>query len=398
MARVLLLTHIYPPAIDGGSKIISKIAQYLQKQGHQILVVTSNCTSSDDFSQIKHSTLTQSSPQVISLPVITIFHRPLKLLSKIFPSLKTFSKGPIFSLFPFCKSLKTVLNFHPDYIVAGPLPTTIILYARFFHYLSTHLLHLSTKFLIIPCLHPQDKDFQTPILISTLKKSDFIWCLTNYEKKYLRHRLKITKAKYFVSGLGVDSDFIININKIRYPKEPNLLFIANFSAHKKTELLISAFYELSKQNSNLSLTLLGQKTLYFPQIKMFLKKIPLSARQKINFIFNPTQAQIKKSIDQSSCLILPSIHESFGLVFVESLARGKPIIGTSTPQSLEVIQTLGGGLTFKTNNLQSLINTTNKLIKSLPLSQKLSLTGYQTVKNSYTWDKIGKNLCKKLAI
>jgi len=397
MAKILLITHIYSPAVDGGSKIIAKIGDYLKNHGHKILVITSNCTSTDDFSQKKHSVISHPSA-IISLPVITFFHRPFKLLAKIFPAFTTFSKGPIFKFFPFLSSLKSILQFHPDFIIAGPLPTTIIIYATLLHFLSTKLFHYSTKLLIIPCFHPKDTDFQTPLLISLLKKSDYIWSLTNFEKEYFQKQLKITSPKYFVSGLGVDSDFVISKKYIKYPKKPNLVFIANFSAHKRSELLIEAFDLILKKHPQATLTLLGQKTLYFPQITAFLKTISPQTRKKIKFIFKPSTQQIKQSLDKAYFLILPSVHESFGLVFVESLARGKPIIGTDTPQTAEVINTLKGGLTFKVDNLNSLVKSILKLIDSPPFSKKLGLNGYQTVKNFYTWDKIGENLCQKLSL
>lgn len=393
MARFLLLTHIYPPAVDGGSKLIAKIGNYLERQGHEILVVTSNCTSSDDFSRLKHSTIKHSS-KIISLPVITFLHRPFKLLSKLLPNFKIFSKGPIFSYFP----IKKIINFKPDFIIAGPLPTTIILYARLINYLSNHLFHHSTKLLFVPCFHPLDPDFQKQLLISTLNQAQYLWCLTNFEKKYLQKKLNIKSPKYIVSGLGVDSDFIIDKKDIKYPKHPNIVFVANFSAHKRTELLIQAFEIILKKYPKATLTLLGQKTLYFPQITTFLNTIPLKTLRKIKFIFNPSINQIKKAINQSSCLVLPSIHESFGLVFVESLARGKAIIGADTPQGLEVIKNLKGGLNFKSDNLNSLSQNIIKLISSPKLSQKYALNGYQRVKDFYTWDRIGENLCKKLSL
>lgn len=396
MARFLLLTHIFPPAVDGGSKIIAKIGEYLTKNGHQILVITSDCTSTDDFVSTRRSRLKgdEDGHRIIRLPVITFFHRQFKLLGRIFPVFKTLSKGPIFCPSPFLSSLKAILQFRPDFIIAGPLPTTIIIYASLINHLSTHLFHYSTKLLFIPCFHPNDSDFQNPFLISILKKCDYLWCLTNFEKKYLKNQLKINLPQYFVKGLGVDPTFIIPQNKIRYPNNPRLLFIANFSAHKRTELLIKAFELVLKKYPQAKLTLLGQKTLYFPQITKFLKTISPSTQKNITFIFNPTQVQIKKFIDQATCLILPSIHESFGLVFVEGLARGKAIIGANTPQTKEVIKTLRGGYTFKTDDIFDLRRIIIKTIKS-PL---IGLQGYQTVKNSYTWDKIGKYLCQKLSL
>jgi glycosyltransferase involved in cell wall biosynthesis len=378
VSKIVLLTHIQFPAVDGGSKVILKIGEYLQKKGHLTQTISSNCFSSDDFSKFKPLTHPHG------LPVITILFRPLRLIGKIFPSLLVFSKGPIFSLFPFLKTIIFLKKWHPDIIIAGPFPTTIPLYALLLKKIT------KAKLIIIPCFHPTDSDFQNRFLKSVFNQSDYILALTNTEKKIIS---QISSSKIFVSPLGVDSNFLIDPQKINFPQDPNILFIANFSAHKRTELLINTFKILSKKYPHLSLTLLGQKTLYWPKIEKHLLKTP-----KINLIFNPSQNQIKTAIDKSTLLCLPSIHESFGLVFIESLARGKPIVGANTPQTTEVISSLKGGLTFSTDSVNDLINTLNKLLSSPALCQHLGQNGFQQVKNHYTWDKIVNNLCPILNI
>lgn len=390
VARVLLLTHIYPPAVDGGSRVIAKIGEYLSSHNHQILVITTNCTSTDDFSKNKHPIIKHPA-SILSQPVITIFHRPFKFLGKLFPSLKVFSKGPIFSPISTLKIIIKSIAFKPDLIIAGPLPTTISLYASFLKYLTY------SKLLICPCFHPSDTDFNNKFLLKSLNKTDYLWCLTDYEQKYLSQKLLINRPIFFNSGLGVDNNFITQ--KFSTPPAiPQILFIANFAAHKRVEILLQAFEMLLKDYPKAKLKLLGQKTLYYPQINHYFRSLPLKTRKQIKFVFNPSKELIKSNIDQSSILVLPSIQESFGLVFVESLARAKPVIGASTPQTKEVINKLGGGLIFEKDNSKDLYEKIKILLTDKNIYQKLSLNGYKSVKNNYTWDKIGKNLCQKLAI
>jgi glycosyltransferase involved in cell wall biosynthesis len=214
--------------------------------------------------------------------------------------------------------------------------------------------------------------------------------LTKTEKKLLA---RLSLAKIFVNPLGVDTDFLIKESKIAFPKNPNILFIANFSAHKRFELLLDAFIKLHQNYPTLTFTALGQKTLYWPKIQTKIDSLPV----KINIIFNPTPQEIKQSIDNSTLLCLPSVHESFGLVFIESLARGKPGIGADTPQTAEVIKTIQGGLTFKTDNLSDLISQIKFLIDNPKKAQQLGLDGYRYVKNHLTWDRIGKSLWSKIS-
>ena len=99
MSRFLLMSHIWPPAIDGGSRVIYKMGEYLQTQGHQVSIITTNCRSTDDFTSSRRSQIKfgKDGPNIHRYPVITIFHRPFKLLGRFFPNFKTFAKGPLFS-------------------------------------------------------------------------------------------------------------------------------------------------------------------------------------------------------------------------------------------------------------------------------------------------------------
>ncbi len=358
--NILILTHISPPAIDGGSKVIHQIGDYLQQKGHKILKISSNCSSTDDFTR-------NHQPVNHQLPVYTIFHRPLKLFK--LPLTNILQKGPIFKLIPFIKITHQIYLFKPQLIIAGPLPTTIILYAKFFQKLT------QAKLLIHPSFHPPDPEFQNPIILKILKSADYLWTLTNYENNYFQKQgLKNT----LLLGNGLNHNFLIEPNQIKFPKTPNLLFIGSFSAHKGIDKLLKVFRQLNSTN----LTLAGQKTLYYPQLQ------PLLNLPHLKIFIKPSDQKIKKLIDDCTVLVLPSTQESFGLVLIEAMARGKPVLVNPIPELLELINKTKAGLPFNLKNTKYL----------LAHPQRYGLRGLNYVSHHYTWDKIGQRLCQKLSL
>jgi glycosyltransferase involved in cell wall biosynthesis len=402
--KVLLLTHIFPPAIDGGSKVIYKFGEYLKKQKHEILVLTSNCTSTDDFVNKKNRQSLLSSRNLITrLPVYNSLRRPLKFINLFFPNnsyisdlLKVFQKGPIFKIFPFLKALFSFIKFQPDLIVTGPLPTTSVIYANFIRNILKLTQKKPCRILINASFHQTDNDFSKKPLINCLKKADFIWSLTNFEKKYFINKFKIPTNKIFAVGNGVDDKFIIKNPKINYPDSPSLLFIGSFSAHKRLEILIKSFSKLSKKFPKLTLTLAGQETLFFPQVKNTINKLDLKIIKKIHFIKNFKNQDLKKIIDQSTILVLPSLQESFGLVLIEAMARGKPVITSDIPPLKEFITKTNGGITFETNSETDLTSQICDFLNHQAKYKQHGLNGLEFVKNHYTWDKIGKTLCQNI--
>lgn len=372
--KLLFISHIHPPAVDGGSKIIWRLRDYFQKNGHQTISLGTNLYSTDDFIKI-NPPATKSCRRNVSLLPIYRLHRRLP--------------KPIFKLIPLIKFLVSCIKFHPDFIVVGPLPTSIIFYAKLI------TLFTKSKLIVIPCFHENDPEFTSPLLIKVLRSANLVCTLTNHEKNILTKTYHLRSDNCFTLGAGVDKSFLAKT--ILKPKKQNILFLGNFAAHKQTELLINSFAQISPRYPKLTLTLAGQKTLYYPQILKVFDKLPADIKQKVTLFpkrYGPRA--LKRYLGRCSFLVLPSIHESFGLVFIESLARGRPIIGADIPTVSELIHQTKGGLTFKSQSAKSLAMTISKLLDSPNLVHKLGVNGYQSVKNYYTWDKIGGKLCQKI--
>lgn len=367
------------------------MGEYLQSQGHEIMVITTDTSSTDDFTK-KYKKIIHTQKNVLALPVISWTHRPFKLLSRVFPNFKTLAKGPIFSPKSSFLFLVSSFRFRPDFILTGPLPTLMPVYAKTIISLLKVLKHYRPKLLINASFHPDDPDFQTPVLKNTLKSADFIWTLTQHETNYFHKILKIPKSKLLLLGNGIDKNFIkTKDSKLKFGDYHRLLFVGSFAAHKGLTTLITAF---SKLPSNYKLILAGQKTLYFPVLQKEIKKLPLFVRSRISFVTNFPNNYLSILLDRSDILISPSTQESFGLVLIEALARGKPVIAADIPASIEIISKTGGGLIFKKNDPDDLV----KKILCLPHHLSTHPLAYSSnyLRTHYTWDKIGKKLCQKI--
>ena len=398
--KILLISHIFPPAIDGGSKVIYKLGQYFESQKHQTIYLSSNCFSTDDFvkkNYLKSKTLTNQ----IKLPTYHHLRRPLKFLNLFLKQdlLKVLQKGPIFKILPFLKATYQILKFKPDLIIAGPLPTTTVLYAELIKKIST-IYNLRPKILLNASFHPTDNDFKQKPLINALKKADYLWTLTQSETDYFTKSFNIDPKKIILAGNGVDKNFLKSrpvkgdVSQQR-DRGFNILFIGSFSAHKRVDLLIKSFSTINDLQSN-KLILAGQKTLFYPQIEKLINSLDPKIKSKINFIFNFDQKDLAKIIDNCSVLVLPSIQESFGLVVIEAWARQKPVICADIPALKELVQNSNGGLLFQVNNQNDLTQKIKFILDNPKKAEYLGKNGFNYVKNNYTWNKVGDKICQKI--
>lgn len=387
--NILFISHIWPPSIDGGSQIIANIKKY-SKNDHQTLVLTTNCHTTDDFINPNSLAIKVNDQNIFRLPVFKT--KIFIYLKKIFKLnlFKLLATGPVFRPIPFLKALKNVLKFKPDLIIAGPFPTTVSLIALFIKKLT------KSKLIILPCFHQYDPSFQNKILTRCLKKADFIWTLTDHEKNYLKNKLKINKPKIFTLHPGISNIFFKNTKPKKVKKTINLLFLGNLAAHKNINLLISSFQDISKKFPHTRLTIVGQKTLFFPQIKAHLNTLSSTTTKNISIITKKyTPLQAKNYLNKADIFINPSSQESFGIVFLEAMSQGLPVIGANIPPVAEIINTSKAGLLFKQSNQISLSSKIKKLITNKNLVNILSSNGLKFSK-SHTWSNTYKKLINEI--
>ena len=92
-------------------------------------------------------------------------------------------------------------------------------------------------------------------------------------------------------------------------------------------------------------------------------------------------------------LVLPSIwYEGFPMVFPEAMAHKLPIIAPRMAGYPEIAEDNFNGLLFETGNTDLLAKTIDKLWNNHEKSKKLSLNGFEKVKNKYSSEVYCKQL------
>lgn len=128
----------------------------------------------------------------------------------------------------------------------------------------------------------------------------------------------------------------------------SFLAVGRFSRqHKGFDLLIEAFHLFSKKNQVWKLDIVGEgveEELY----KSLIKKYSLEDRVTIHPFTNNIQAYYSKA----QVYVLSSRWEGFGLVLVEAMAHGLPVVSSDLPTSKEIMGDFG--LYFKNGDFEEL--------------------------------------------
>ena len=126
------------------------------------------------------------------------------------------------------------------------------------------------------------------------------------------------------------------------------LAVGRFSRrHKGFDLLIQAFHLFAEQNTDWQLDIVGEGV-EEPLYRSLISQYGLQDRVTIH----PFTPDIQQYYSAAQVYVLSSRWEGFGLVLVEAMAHGLPVVSSDLPTSLEIMGDFG--LYFRNGNVQEL--------------------------------------------
>ncbi len=213
----------------------------------------------------------------------------------------------------------------------------------------------------VPWLFPKDLSlkarlwfrFRTPesVSISDLVFSDSKWSCKELEK--------IFPQKNFLTIYPISSvkKTLVSSRELSTKKQkkfsPKLLYVGAISPRKRLKVLLDAFLILKKRGY--SMRWIGYKGKGASAILEKAKDLG------VEWLENCPENILKKSMEDSDCLIYPSKIEGFGLPIIEGILSGIPVCALDTEVSREVG---GSAIEYFSENAESLIVSIEKSIKS----------------------------------
>jgi glycosyltransferase involved in cell wall biosynthesis len=164
---------------------------------------------------------------------------------------------------------------------------------------------------------------------------------------------EIEPNKLFLNNYGVDfKNFFSEKDNKKNSNKINLLFVGNWSYQKGCDLLSDLLCRLD----NVIITHIGNKgDLDFPESKRFISKgvIP--------------NCELFKFYSKNDVLVLPSRQDGFGMVLLEALACGTPIIASENTGALDILNIVSNKnivQVFKNEDLKTLVKLVSRINES----------------------------------
>jgi glycogen(starch) synthase len=98
--------------------------------------------------------------------------------------------------------------------------------------------------------------------------------------------------------------------------------------------------------------------------------------------------ELRALVSTARCVVVPSLYEPFGIVALEALAAGAPLVVARTGGLAELVAGTGAGLTFEPGSPYSLADAVGRILADGELADRLTAHARALVDDQYTWTAI----------
>lgn len=237
------------------------------------------------------------------------------------------------------------------------------------------------KVLKISTTHAQNRTWRNYVNLKVLKKFNLnIICVS-----------KSQRIDFFEKGVPWEKMAVVyncfDFKKFdrsykckRYEKNGafKVVMVGNYCWQKDQKTLIDAINIIKHHGYNIELHLVGGRSIErLKQCKSLVKKLSLNS---IVYFYNHKKVD-SDFLSQFDLFVFSSKSETFGIVSVEAMACGMPVLVSDIPPNMEIIRFGKDGLYFETGNSKSCAEEIIKVINDRLLLKALGEKAYDRAKD-----------------
>jgi len=190
-----------------------------------------------------------------------------------------------------------------------------------------------------------------------------------------------------VIPLGVDTQIFKPANKNNTKKEFEILFVGSLYPLKGVEFLIKSMKLLVNEEENVKLKIVGEGP-EKERLKLLANKLKL--RNKIHFEGFVPHNKIVKYYQNCDLFCFLTLGEPFGIVILEAMACGKPVIASNIGGPAEIVKDGKTGFLVNPSNVRLVAEKILKLIRDRKLRERMGKEARKTVLKRYSLKKISE--------
>jgi glycosyltransferase involved in cell wall biosynthesis len=357
--KIMQVAVRFHPFIGGVEKYIEELSKALVGRGHKVTVVCADephCDD-DDFFGVKVIRL----PYVAKVANTNITPRLfLTLMKSDFDVIHTHIPTPwsadIAALVSLLKRKPLCVTYHNDIVGQG----------------LNDIIARAYNALLLPLVLGRAKK----IIVTQPKYVDTSAYLKRYQKKVAVIPLGVSQSHAAIDDVKRDPDVIFFMS-----------VLDKYHDYKGLDVLLRAMSEVTSSHPRARL-LVGGGGDSIDKYRALASGLGIS--DTVEFLGRLSDQDLWSSYKRSGIFVLPSLNrlEGFGIVALEALACGTPVITTPVAGSSEFIQRHGAGLVVPPNEVSALAAGIKRLLDNPDEASRMGERGSSAVLAEFDWDTI----------
>ena len=369
--KILLVTPFYKPYLGGVERVVSELSKELVKQGHEVAILTTPYSFPRKYNNWKEK------EDIEGVEVNRLRPWPRTALPFFAVPLTFFSPTQVKKILDIIKP-DAVIYFGDKWFLGN--------------FLVKLLSKKEVKHLWCPVFHDLTllKQWLRPVNWLFGKFVNSIAVVSSVEKEKVHRSYWLNRSDVKIIPWGV------NCTVGALPAKPvktdiiNILSVGRLSKHKGQLWLAEVFLEAVKRTSNkCQLTLVGS----IEDSEVYEKVVKLS-NCGIVTVIDVNDEKLAEYYQNSDIFALFPEYESFGLVFLEAMSYGMPVLTHKVGALPEVLKE--GAILVGKYNKEQAVTKMVKLIENVSSRKDLGEKGKYFVENNYSWEKCAEGLIKCL--
>lgn len=365
--KVVIITNVYLPQIGGVEFVVYHLSRTLKTGNCEVSIITSH-----------------SQPNLPPLEItdgIKVYRTYLGIFGNSVRSSVYFILSFLPSIIKLIKIIKIekpdIINFH----FSDSAALYVLLLKRIFSLPVVVSVHGND----IQKFPKESFIYRRPTTV-LLKKADFV---TACSKSLLEDAIQLEpsiKDKSISIGNGIDlSEF--DLKDIYKAEKPYILSFGRLEHKKGFDVLINSFKIVSKKFPDYDLIIAGDGVKR-SELQNLINNLGLDKKVKLMGML--PRKEILKLLNGCEIFVCPSRIEPFGIVNLEAMAAGKPVIASKVDGVPEVIEDGVNGILVEPENVNQLVDAISNLLINEDLRNKLSVNGKKIVEEKYSWEVVGE--------
>jgi glycosyltransferase involved in cell wall biosynthesis len=198
-------------------------------------------------------------------------------------------------------------------------------------------------------------------------------------------RLEIDPARIAVVAGAVDSEFFTPAAaRAAQGEQPRLLFVGNLVVNKGVETVLEAFVRLSGEYPGLTLTVAGSDDGEVAE-RLRSRAAQAGVAERVEVLGFVEHEELPALYRSADVFAAPSRYEGgLGLVYLEAMACGLPVVATAAGGAAEAIEHGETGLLMETGDVEETTAAIGTLLADPALRARMTAAGPERVRAHFT--------------